>query len=59
LRVVRLRQKIVDMHNVLCPGEAAKGSFWMGPDDGFTLPQFGVGRRCAVERNMPEPAIFV
>src|SRR5262249_43605165 len=30
LRVVRLHQQIVDMDNVLCPGEAAKGSFRMG-----------------------------
>jgi hypothetical protein len=38
LRVVRLRQQIVDMDNVLCPGEAAKGSFRMGVKEWFTLP---------------------
>jgi hypothetical protein len=31
----------------------------MGADDGFTLPQLGVGRRGAVERNMSERTIFV
>src|SRR5262249_23615237 len=47
------------MDNVLCPGEAAKWSIRMGADDGFTLPQLGVGRRGAVERNRSERTIFV
>jgi len=59
LCVVWLRQDIVDMDNVLCPGEAAKWSIRMGVDDGFTLPQLGVGSRGAVVRNMSERTIFV
>jgi len=59
LRVIRLRQQIVDMDNVLCPGEAAKGSFRMGVNDRFTLPQLGVGRRRAAERKLPEATIFI
>src|SRR5215467_7845471 len=47
------------MDNVLCPGEAAKWSIRMGADDGFTLPQLGVGRRGAMERNRSERTIFV
>jgi hypothetical protein len=47
------------MDNVLCPGEAAKWSIRMGVDDGFTLPQLGVGSRGAVVRNMSERTIFV
>src|SRR5262245_57008085 len=47
------------MDNVLCPGETAKWSIRMGADDGFTLPQLGVGRRGAMERNRSERTIFV
>src|SRR5215471_272296 len=47
------------MDNVLCPGEAAKWSIRMGADDGFTLPQLGVGKWGAVVRNMSERTIFV
>src|SRR5262245_47890764 len=47
------------MDNVLCPGEAAKWSIRMGPENGFTLPQLGVGRRGAVARNMAKRTIFV
>src|SRR6476619_7024718 len=40
LRMIRLRQQIVDMNNALCSGEAAKGSFWMGANHGFPPAQF-------------------
>jgi len=59
LRLLGLCQHILNMDNLLCPGEATQRGFRMGTDHWFALPQLSIGRRRAVERNMPEPAIFI